>query len=266
MNIEDYKPAIDAIIFASDTPLSIQRIKQIVEEVSGEQISTKDIRAITDEINRDNKEQQRGFFLQEVAGGYQFRTRPNYAGWVKKLKKTKQFRPTQSTMETLAIIAYKQPLIRAEIEKIRGVDSGGIVKNLLERNIIKIVGRKNIPGRPFLLGTTKKFLEVFGLEKLSDLPSLKDFENLDESKLPTILQNRLSENMIEDYNSGEEDLITESGSEAVVVADDVASELVIHETAAGPESAHSEEEQALETEPSDSEAVPPPPPDQIPEN
>jgi segregation and condensation protein B len=101
-------------------------------------------------------------------------------------------------METLAIIAYNQPIIRAEIDKIRGVDTGGVIKNLLERNLIKIMGRQNVPGRPFLLGTTKRFLEVFGLEKLSDMPSLKDFDNLDESKLPTILKNKLSDRLQED--------------------------------------------------------------------
>jgi len=188
MNKEEFKPIVDALIFASDTPLGIQKIKQIIEEVSRKQVSAKDIREIIGEINRDNKAQQRGFYLQEVAGGYQFRTRPNYASWIKKLKKSKLFRLTQSTMETLAIIAYKQPITRAETEKIRGVDSGGIIKNLLEKNIIKVMGRKNIPGRPFLLGTTKKFLEIFGLEKLSDMPSLKEFENLDQSRFPTFLK------------------------------------------------------------------------------
>ena len=197
MNTEELKPIVDALIFASDTPLSIQKIRQIMEEVSREQVSARDIREAIEELNNDNKERRRGFYLQEVAGGFQFRTRPNYASWVKKLKKSKPFRLTQSTMETLSIIAYRQPITRAELEKIRGVDSGGIVKNLLERNIIKIMGRKNIPGRPFLLGTTKKFLEIFGLEKLSDMPTLQDFANLDESKLPTIFREKISEKIFE---------------------------------------------------------------------
>ena len=196
MNKEELKHIVDALIFASDTPLSIQKIKQITEEVSREQVPAGDIREVIEELNKDNRDRQRGFYLQEVAGGFQFRTRPNYASWVKKLKKSKPFRLTQSTMETLAIIAYRQPITRAEVEKIRGVDSGGIVKNLLERNVIKIMGRKNIPGRPFLLGTTKRFLETFGLEKLSDMPTLQEFENMDESKLPTILREKISEGMI----------------------------------------------------------------------
>jgi segregation and condensation protein B len=198
MEINEIKPIIDALIFASESPLSTARIKQIFDETNPEEVSTKDIKEAINALNSDNREQQRGYFLQEVAGGYQYRTRPNYSLWVKKLKKIKPFRLTLSTMETLAIIAYNQPIIRAEIDKIRGVDSGGVVKNLLERNLIKIMGRQNIPGRPFLLGTTKRFLEVFGLEKLSDMPSLKDFDNLDESKLPTILKNKLSDRLQED--------------------------------------------------------------------
>ena len=191
MTKDELMPIIDALIFASDTPLSIQKIKQLIDEDAVGGLTLKEIRQAIDDINQDNKIQRRGFFLQEVAGGYQFRTRPNYAGWVKKLKKTKPFRLTQPTLETLAIIAYRQPVIRAEIEKIRGVDSGGVIKALLERGLIKIVGRKNIAGRPFLLGSTSRFLEVFGLEKLSDMPSLKEFERLDDGQLPTLLREKI---------------------------------------------------------------------------
>lgn len=212
MKREEYKSIIDALVFASEVPLAVQRIKQIIEEISHEEISGADIRSIIDEINNLNREQHRGFYLQEVAGGYQFRTRPAYAPWIRRLRKSKMMRMTQSSLETLAIIAYRQPVIRAEIEKIRGVDSGGIIKNLLERNLIKIIGRKNIPGRPFMLGTTRKFLEVFGLEKLSDLPTLKEFENLDESRLPTILREKLEAETVSTIEGGsQEDLLSESG-------------------------------------------------------
>jgi segregation and condensation protein B len=193
MTKDELMPIIDALIFASDTPLSIQKIKQLIDEDAADGLTLKEIRQAIDDINQDNKIQRRGFFLQEVAGGYQFRTRPNYASWVKKLKKTRPFRLTQPTLETLAIIAYRQPIIRAEIEKIRGVDSGGVIKALLERGLIKIVGRKNIAGRPFLLGSTSRFLEVFGLEKLSDMPSLKEFERLDDGQLPTLLREKIGE-------------------------------------------------------------------------
>lgn len=206
MDTQNIKPIVDALIFASETPLSIQRIKQILEEGSQSDVTIRTVREAIEEINRDNRDNQRGFFLQEVAGGFQYRTRPNYAAWVKRLKKAKVFRLTQSTLETLAIIAYKQPIIRAEVEKIRGVDSGGVIKNLLERDLLKIMGRKNIPGRPFLFGTTKRFLEVFGLEKLSDLPSLREFEELDEAKLPTILREKVPDELFESSEEVSEEI------------------------------------------------------------
>lgn len=191
MRPDALQPIIDALIFASDMPLSIARMRQIIQEVGQEDIAVSAINAVIEQLNADNRDSQRGFYLQEVAGGYQYRTRPNYAPWIKKLKKSKAFRLTQSTLETLAIIAYKQPIIRTDIEKLRGVDSGGVIKNLIERSLIKIVGRKNIPGRPFMFGTTRRFLEVFGLDRLEDLPSLKEFDGLDESKLPTILRQKI---------------------------------------------------------------------------
>jgi segregation and condensation protein B len=204
MTQDELMPIIDALIFASDTPLSIQKIKQLLDEDGGDTAALKQIREAIDDINQENKIQRRGFFLQEVAGGYQFRTRPNYAHWVKKLKQVKPFRLTQPTLETLAIIAYRQPVIRAEIEKIRGVDSGGVIKSLLERGLIKIVGRKNIAGRPFLLGTSSRFLEVFGLEKLADMPSLKEFESLDDGQLPSLLREKIGEEFpLEDEADGD---------------------------------------------------------------
>lgn len=191
MKIDSLKPIVDALIFASEMPLSIARIRQIIKEVNQDDVSTATINAVIEQLNVDNRDSQRGFYLQEVAGGYQYRTRPNYAQWIKKITKVRSFRLTQSTLETLAIIAYKQPIIRSDIEKLRGVDSGGVIKNLIERSLIKIVGRKNIPGRPFMFGSTRRFLEVFGLDRLEDLPSLKEFDGLDESKLPTILRQQI---------------------------------------------------------------------------
>jgi len=197
-----YMSIIDALIFASEIPLPAQKIKQIIEDVSHEELKISEIHTIIEEINNTNRETRRGFYLQEVAGGYQLRTRPSYAPWIKRLRRARPMRMTQSTLETLAIVAYRQPVIRAEIEKIRGVESGGIIKNLLERNLIRIVGRKDVPGRPFMLGTTRKFLEVFGLERLADLPTLKDFETLDASMLPSILTDKLSPNTVSESIDG----------------------------------------------------------------
>jgi len=176
----ELKPILEALIFASDTPLTVDKIKQLLESVS-----RKEIDAAIGELQREYQEQNRAFQLKDVANGYQFRTQPAFSPWLKKLKKTKPFRLTQPTLETLAIIAYRQPITKMEIEKIRGVDSGGIVKTLLDKKLITLAGKKDVPGKPFLFATTKTFLEVFSLENLSSLPTLKDIEDLDTAQLPT---------------------------------------------------------------------------------
>jgi segregation and condensation protein B len=187
MDRTEKKAIVESLIFASDTPLTIQKTRQILENVP-----KKELQDIFEELKADYQNNSRGFYIQEVAGGYQFRSKPNYASWVKKLKKTRPFRLTLPTLETLAIVAYKQPITRAEIDKIRGVDSGGVIKALLERRLINIAGRKNVPGKPFIFVTTKKFLEVFGLEKLSVLPTIKELDELDDSKLPSLLRESIT--------------------------------------------------------------------------
>ncbi len=176
----ELKPILEALIFASDTPLTVDKMKQILESVP-----RKEIDAAIGELQREYQDQNRAFQLKEVANGYQFRTQPAFSPWLKKLKKTKPFRLTQPTLETLAIIAYRQPITKMEIEKIRGVDSSGIVKTLLDKKLITLAGKKDVPGKPFLFATTKTFLEVFSLENLSSLPTLKDIEDLDYVHLPT---------------------------------------------------------------------------------
>jgi segregation and condensation protein B len=194
MDKAELKPILEALIFASDTPLTVDKIKQILESVS-----RKEIDAAIGELQREYQEQNRAFQLKEVANGYQFRTQPAFSPWLKKLKKTKPFRLTQPTLETLAIIAYRQPITKMEIEKIRGVDSGGIVKTLLDKKLITLAGKKDVPGKPFLFATTKTFLEVFGLENLSSLPTLKDIEDLDTAQLPTPVR---EPEMFEDAGNG----------------------------------------------------------------
>jgi segregation and condensation protein B len=196
MDRTELKGLIEALIFASDAPLTADKIKQIIEN-----ITKKEIEEIISDLHKDYEQPEHGFQLREVANGYQFRTKPAFASWLKRLKKTKPFRLTQPTLETLAIIAYKQPITRLEIEKIRGVDSGGVIKTLLEKKLICISGRKNIPGRPFLLSTTKTFLEIFGLENLSSLPSIKELEDLDDVNLPSMLSDRMTKNIRHDESS-----------------------------------------------------------------
>jgi segregation and condensation protein B len=180
MDKTELKPILEALIFASDTPLTVDKIKQTLENVT-----KKEIDEAIGELQNEYQEQNRAFQIKEVANGFQFRTQPAFSPWLKKLKKTKPFRLTQPTLETLAIIAYRQPITKMEIEKIRGVDSGGVMKTLLEKKLISIAGKKDVPGKPFLFATTKTFLEVFGLENLSSLPTLKDIEDLDNAQLPT---------------------------------------------------------------------------------
>jgi segregation and condensation protein B len=120
----------------------------------------------------------RSFTLHEVGGGYQFRSRPEYGGYILKMLQASPARLSRATMETLAIIAYKQPILRQEIERLRGVDVGGVLKTLLEKGLVKIMGRKNLPGRPLVYGTTRRFLEVFDLKDIESLPKIKELKAL----------------------------------------------------------------------------------------
>jgi len=167
------KSIIESLIFVSESPLSLDRMKEVLGEAS-----KKDLQRLLGEMLEEYKRAQQGFYLVEVAEGFQFRTRPENAEWIKKLKKAKPLALSQPALETLAIIAYRQPVVRMDVEKIRGVDSGGVLHTLLERKLIKILGKKDVPGKPLVYGTSKKFLEIFGLKDLSSLPTLKDIEGL----------------------------------------------------------------------------------------
>jgi segregation and condensation protein B len=136
------------------------------------------------EIQADYESQNRGIRLVEVAGGYQLRTAKANADWVKKYLGGRPARMSKATLETLAIIAYRQPITRAEVEAIRGVDVDGVVTTLLERNLIRAVARKDVPGRPFLYGTTPEFLQLFNLKDLSQLPTLKEMEEISLPEIP----------------------------------------------------------------------------------
>jgi segregation and condensation protein B len=136
--------------------------------------------------------------LKEVAGGYQFRTRPEHTEWIKKLIQPRPPRLSKAALETLAIIAYKQPLIRSDIEHIRGVDCGGVIRALLERKLIRVLGRKEIPGRPLIYATTKRFLEVFDLKDLKDLPTPKEIDEMGQALVDR------SDVVIEDDDEAEE--------------------------------------------------------------
>ena len=169
--MDDLKNIIESLLFVADEPLTIERLKQIISGAEA-----KALRAALEELTVDYETRLGGFYLNQVAGGYQIRTRPEYMEWIKRLLQPKPQRLSKAALETLAIIAYKQPAIRSDIEQLRGVDCGGVLRVLLERKFIRVLGRKEIPGRPLIYATTKRFLEVFGLKNLKDLPTPKEIE------------------------------------------------------------------------------------------
>jgi len=168
---EEIKAIIENILLAADQPVSVTQFKNLLgDEV--EKVSFKSVlEELIDEYNSRNLQ------ILQVAEGYQLCTRHDYSDWVRKfLKFDKTTKLSQPSLDTLAIIAYKQPLSKAEVEEIRGVDSSGVVRTLLEKKVISPGGRKKVPGRPIMYRTTRKFLEYFGLRDLSDLPTLEDFK------------------------------------------------------------------------------------------
>jgi segregation and condensation protein B len=168
---ENIKYIIESLLFVSETPLSIERIKSVLATED-----TKSVRSALKELIDEYERRGGGFYLKEVANGFQIRTRPEYTDWIKRLIQPNPPRLSKAALETLAIIAYKQPVIRSDIEHIRGVDSGGVLRLLLERKFVRILGRKEIPGRPLIYATTKEFLQVFDLRDLKDLPTLKEID------------------------------------------------------------------------------------------
>ncbi len=175
MEKEILKPILESLIFASESALTLNNIVSILDGAE-----KGDVRAALNELIEEYKARAGGIFIEEVAGGYQLRTNPGNAPWIKRLFKTTGKRMSRASMETLSIIAYRQPVTRGELEAIRGVDSGGVLSTLLERRLIKITGRKETPGRPVVYGTTKTFLETFDLRDLSCLPTLKEIQALEE--------------------------------------------------------------------------------------
>ena len=178
MEREDVKSIVESLLFVADGPQTLQRFAEVLEGVDKETIQT-----VLSELQTEWETQRRGVQLVEVAGGYQLRTAKVNADWVKKFLGGRPARMGRATLETLAIIAYRQPITKAEIEAIRGVDVDGVIATLLERNLIRAVARKDVPGRPFLYGTTPEFLQLFNLKDLTHLPTLKE---MDEISLPEI--------------------------------------------------------------------------------
>jgi segregation and condensation protein B len=176
MEIEALKSIVESLLFVAEGPLTLQRLAEVIDGAG-----KKEIVAALDQVRTDLETNRRGVRMVEVAGGFQLRTPKENADWVKKYLGGRPARMGRATLETLAIIAYRQPVTKAEVEAIRGVDVDGVVNTLVERNLIRAVGRKDVPGRPFLFGTTAEFLQLFNLKDLTELPMLKE---MDEITLP----------------------------------------------------------------------------------
>lgn len=179
------KRVVEGLIFAADEPITPKQIRELIEGDSAngytetEGVSSQKLRTLVDELNDDYGHQSKPYRIQSIAGGYIFATNKDVSSYVSKLhREQSKRRLTQAALETLAIIAYKQPITKIELETVRGVQSDYIIKSLLEKDLITIVGRQQTVGRPLLYGTTKRFLIHFGLNSLNELPKPREIEEL----------------------------------------------------------------------------------------
>lgn len=174
MQDHEIKPILEALLFVSSEPVSLERLHGVFDGVEKSRL-----KALLLQLEQEFMLSNRGFHLLEIAGGYQFVTRSDLAPWIKEMERARAAsRLSRPGLETLAIVAYKQPVTRGEVEMIRGVDAAGVLKTLLDRKLVKIVGRKEVAGRPMLYGTTRTFLKYLGLPNLSALPTLKEFAEI----------------------------------------------------------------------------------------
>ncbi|MDR4475952.1 MAG: SMC-Scp complex subunit ScpB [Nitrospira sp.] len=215
-DVRALKGILEALLFVTAEPIPVTRLLALLGAVTKQEVE----QALTS-LGQDYEQEGRGLQLAEVAGGYRIVTKAEFAPWLKRLEKVKApSKLSRSALESLAIIAYKQPIVRAEVEQIRGVETSGVIRTLLERKLVRIVGRKEEPGRPIMYGTTKAFLEHFGLKDLSQLPPLREFKELGESE-QAMLPIEESESLGEVGQSQTEG-VSEAGI-AGVVAESVAS-------------------------------------------
>lgn len=180
MEFDTAKEIIEALIFAADAPVTLTRIRAVLEDVDEELLQQ-----VVKRLNDEYAQHGHAFEIRRVAGGYQMFTRPHLAQWVRKYHRGHaRQRLSRAALEALAIIAFKQPISRAEVAAVRGVNSDGVFKNLLERNLITMAGRASTVGRPVLYKTTEHFLAYFGINSLADLPSLEEVEALLKARAP----------------------------------------------------------------------------------
>ena len=173
MERDQQRKIVEALVLASREPITATRIAEIVPGCT-----PSEAKGLLKELDLEYERDDRAFEIWEVAGGYQIRTRAAFAGYLRQLQRERNFRLSRAALETLAVVAYKQPVTRSEIENIRGVDVGAVVRSLVERKLVRIAGHRDVPGRPLLYATSKRFLEVFGFSRLEDLPTLREIDDL----------------------------------------------------------------------------------------
>ncbi|MCB0309110.1 MAG: SMC-Scp complex subunit ScpB, partial [Bdellovibrionales bacterium] len=178
MTKQSLKSILESLLFVSEKPLTSDNLHEILSEYE-----KSDIDQTIQTLKTDLETNDRGIYLAEVSNGYQLRTKAENAPWLFKLNKAKPVRLGKATLETLAIVAYRQPVTRPEIDEIRGVYSEHILRTLLKRNLIKILGKREEPGNPLIYGTSQEFLSFFDLKNLSDLPSLREYTELAQESL-----------------------------------------------------------------------------------
>jgi len=214
------KTVLESLVFVSDRPIAPAQLARLARA------KVAVVRKILEELAGEYK--GRGVELLEVGGGYQFRTAAANAPFVRDLVAARPVRLTRAQLEALAIVAYRQPITRPEIDDIRGVDSGSALKVLLERGLLKILGKKEEPGRPLLYGTTQAFLEFFGMSTLRDLPTLREFTDLsDESR--ALFERRMGESLAEDGAAAEARAVAASEEEEAEAIDDAELERIANE-------------------------------------
>lgn len=243
MEDSELKKVIETLLFITDTPLPVSRIAQLCEIKNKERLETALV-----ELRKSYDEEGRTLQVMQVAGGWQLATRPEYGLWVRKLYQNKMtVRLTQAALETLCIIAYKQPLTRAEIESIRGVEVIGPLETLTQRRLITVVGRRESIGRPILYGTTSEFLRQFGLNSLDDMPKLESFdiENMAEAAQATAIDLIEQESIPEPAAEGDGQAVTEAAPENTEAAPE-AEYVEPQAEEAAPETIDAPEEPAVE--------------------
>ncbi len=221
---QELKGIIESLLYVSQDPLTVDKITSVLAGPPKVVVNNA-VRALQQDYDQDG----RGLHIVEVAGGFSMVTRPDCAPWITRLQKVKaSAKVSRSALETLAIIAYKQPIVRGDIEQIRGVETSGVLRTLLDQKLIRMVGRKDIPGRPILYGTSKVFLQRFGLRDLRDLPPLREFKDLGPGESQDLFSDDTM-TLFEESNSSESEAVL---ADEVLSEDNHLEEMISEETMA----------------------------------